>query len=71
MARLRRFVIERDIPGFGAMSIVEMCGAARASNQAIDKIGTTIQWLHSYVSADKLGPVEKIVITGKIYRRRC
>jgi Nickel responsive protein SCO4226-like len=54
MARLRRFVIERDIPGFGAMSIVEMCGAARASNQAIDKIGTAIQWQHSYVSADKL-----------------
>jgi hypothetical protein len=54
MARLRRFVIERDIPGFGAMSIVEMCGAARASNQAIDKIGTSIQWQHSYVSADKL-----------------
>jgi Nickel responsive protein SCO4226-like len=53
MTRLRRFVIERDIPGFGAMSIVELCGAARASNQALEKIGAGIQWQHSYVAGDK------------------
>jgi hypothetical protein len=53
MARLKRFVIERDIPGFGAMSIVELCGAARASNQALDKIGPGIQWQHSYVAGNK------------------
>lgn len=53
MARMKRFVIERDIPGIGAMSIVELCGAARASNQAIDKVGQDIQWQHSYVAADK------------------
>lgn len=53
MTHLKRFVIERDIPGIGAMSIVELCGAARASNQAIDKVGPDIQWQHSYVAADK------------------
>jgi hypothetical protein len=53
MAHMKRFVIERDIPGIGAMSIVELCGAARASNQAIDKVGPDIQWQHSYVAADK------------------
>jgi len=53
MARMKRFVIERDIPGVGAMSIVELCGAARASNQAVDKVGPDIQWQHSYVAADK------------------
>jgi hypothetical protein len=35
------------------MSIVELCGAARASNQAIAKIGALIQWQHSYVAGDR------------------
>ncbi len=50
---LKRFLIERDIPGIGGSSIVELCGAARASNQAIGKIGPAIQWQHSYVAGDK------------------
>ena len=53
MAQLKRFMIERDIPGVGGMSIVELCGAARASNQAIAKIGPAIQWQHSYVAGDR------------------
>lgn len=53
MAELKRFLIERDIPGIGGMSIVELCGAARASNRAITKIGGAVQWQHSYVAADK------------------
>jgi hypothetical protein len=53
MAQLRRYLIERDIPGVGGMSIVELCGAARASNRAIEQIGEAIQWQHSYVAGDK------------------
>lgn len=53
MSQLKRFVIERDIPGIGGMSIVELCGAARASNQAIAKIGPAIQWQQSYVAGDR------------------
>ena len=53
MKTMKRFLIERDIPGVGAMSIVELCGASRASNQAIGQIGNGIQWQHSYVAADK------------------
>lgn len=50
---IKRFLIERDIPGIGGMSIVELCGAARASNLAIGRIGSGIQWQHSYVAGDK------------------
>jgi hypothetical protein len=50
---MRRYLIERDIPGVGGMSIVELCGAARASNRAIEQIGDGIQWQHSYVAGDK------------------
>lgn len=53
MAHLKRVLIERGIPGVGGMSIVELCGAARASNQAIAKIGPAIQWQHSYVAGDR------------------
>ena len=52
-SKLKRYLVERDIPGVGAMSIVELCGASRASNQAIAEIGATIQWQHTYVAADK------------------
>lgn len=50
---MKRFVIERDIGGIGQMSRTELCGAARASNQALATIGPTIQWQHSYVAGDK------------------
>ena len=53
MAQLRRFIIERGIPRVGSFSMTELCGAARASNQALETIGPTIQWQHSYVTGDK------------------
>jgi hypothetical protein len=53
MTMLKRYVIERDVPGIGEMSLTELCGAARASNQAIDQLGPALQWQHSYVTADK------------------
>ncbi len=53
MQSLKRFIIEREIPGIGAMSLTELCGAARASNQAIGQLGSDIQWQHSYVANDK------------------
>lgn len=53
MGQLRRYLVERDIPGIGSMSLTELCGAARASNQAVDQIGADVQWQHSYVAGDK------------------
>ncbi|GIL03290.1 MAG: hypothetical protein BroJett030_31890 [Alphaproteobacteria bacterium] len=53
MGQMKRFVIEREIPGIGQMSVTELCGAARASNKALAQIGPTIQWQHSYVAGDK------------------
>lgn len=53
MKQLKRFIIERDIPGIGQMSLTELCGAARASNHALDQIGSNIQWQHTYVAGDK------------------
>jgi len=53
VAQLKRYLIERDIPGIGGMSIVELCGAARASNRAIEQRKGAVLWQHSYVAAGK------------------
>ncbi len=50
---MKRYMIEREIPGIGDFSLTELCGAARASNQALASIGPAIQWQHSYVAGDK------------------
>ena len=50
---MRRYMIEREIPGIGDFSVTELCGAARASNQALADIGPDIQWHHSYVVGNK------------------
>ena len=50
---MKRYIIEREIPGIGEFSLTELCGAARASNNALDSIGAGIQWQHSYVAGEK------------------
>lgn len=52
MTDLRRYLVQRDIPAIGGMSLVELCGAARASNQAIERLAPKIQWQHSYIAGD-------------------
>jgi hypothetical protein len=49
-----KFVIERDIPGAGTMSREELHAAAATSCRALDQLGPDIQWVHSFVTQDKL-----------------
>ena len=49
-----KFVIEREIPGAGDMSDDEIRAAALKSLEALRSIGPHIQWLHSYVTANKV-----------------
>lgn len=49
---LKRYVIEREIPGVGKLNRSELGGAAKKSNQTLSKL-TGIQWQHSYVTADR------------------
>ena len=50
---MRKFVIERVIPGIGSFDAKQLCGAANTSNAALDKLGTDIQWVESFVTQDK------------------
>src|SRR4051812_5923435 len=50
---MKRYVIERDIPGVGSMNRLQLKEAAATSNGALDKLAGKAQWLHSYVVDDK------------------
>lgn len=50
---MKRFVIEREIPGIGVMSADDLCQVANTSNAALGQLAPKIQWEHSYVTADK------------------
>lgn len=49
-----QFVIERDIPGAGALSDSQIRDVSLRSLQTLKEMGQQIQWLHSYVTEDKL-----------------
>ena len=49
-----KFVIERDIPGLGNLSEAELREVSRKSVSILKELGPEIQWLHSYVTCDKL-----------------
>jgi len=50
---LRKFIIERDIPGAGSLEREQLRGAAAKSNGVLRDLGPDIQWVESYVAADK------------------
>lgn len=49
-----QFVIEREIPGAGNLSETEIRDMALRSLQVLKELGPQIQWLHSYVTEDKV-----------------
>ena len=48
------YVIEREIPGAGNLTAEELKGISQVSCGVLDKMGSEIQWLHSYVTGDKI-----------------
>ena len=50
---LRKFIIERDIPGVGSLEREQLRDAAAKSNSVLRQLGPDIQWAESYVAADK------------------
>jgi hypothetical protein len=61
-----QYVIEREIPGVGALSEAEIRQVSLRSLETLNELGPQIQWLHSYVTEDKiycvyLAPDEDII----------
>ena len=49
-----QFVIEREIPGVGSLSESQIREVSLRSLETLREMGPQIQWLHSYVTEDKL-----------------
>ena len=49
-----KYVIERDIPGAGKLSAEQLQAISQKSCGVLKNLGPQIQWVHSYVTADKV-----------------
>ncbi len=68
-----QYVIEREVPGAGALSETQIREMSLRSLGALKQLGPQIQWLHSYVTEDKvycvyLAPDEDSI---REHARRC
>jgi Protein of unknown function (DUF4242) len=49
-----KYVIEREIPNAGRLSPAELKAVSQTSCGVLRKLGPEIQWVHSYVTGDKI-----------------
>ena len=49
-----KYLIERNIPGAGKLTAEQLKGISQTSCGVLSKMGPQIQWVHSYVTADKI-----------------
>ena len=61
-----KYVIEREIPGAGKLTAQELQSISQTSCGVLRKLGPQIQWLHSYVTDDKIycvyiAPSEEVI----------
>lgn len=49
-----KFLIEREIPDAGALSPAELATISQRSCAVLRQLGPAIQWVHSYVTEDKI-----------------
>ena len=49
-----KYLIERELPGAGKMNAQELQAVAIQSCSVLEKLGPQIQWVHSYVTGDKI-----------------
>ena len=63
---MKKYIIERNLPGAGALSQAELLGASQNSSEVIDDLENALQWVQSYVTGDKiycvyLSPTEELI----------
>ena len=49
-----KYVIEREMPEVGNLTTEELQGASQVSVGVLAEMGPQIQWVHSYVTGDKI-----------------
>jgi len=49
-----KYIIERDLPDAGKLTPQELTGISQKSCSILKTMGPEIQWVHSYVTNDKI-----------------
>lgn len=49
-----KYVIEREIPGAGQLTPAQLQGISEKSCGVLREMGTEVQWLHSFVTENKI-----------------
>jgi len=49
-----QYVIEREMPGVGELGVDDLKAASQTSCSVIRDLGPEIQWVHSYVTDNKI-----------------
>jgi hypothetical protein len=51
---MRRYIIEREVPGAGDLTQEELANIAQTSNEAVASLGVPYTWVNSFVAGDKI-----------------
>jgi methionine synthase I (cobalamin-dependent) len=51
---MKKYLIEREIPKVGTLEYEQLREAASKSNQVLRQLGPDIQWVESFLAADKM-----------------
>src|SRR5215207_6036926 len=54
VSQMKTYVIEREIPGAGKLTADELKAISQTSCGVLKEMGSQIQWLHSYVTGNKI-----------------
>ncbi len=50
---MKRYLIERDIPKIGSLNRLQLKDLAATSNTALARLAGKVQWVQSFIAADK------------------
>ena len=51
---MKKFVVERNLPGAGQLSSLELQALSQVSCEVVSKLGKPYHWIQSFVTADKI-----------------
>ncbi len=51
---MKRFLIEREIPGASDLTPAQLADIAKSSNEVVAGLGVPYTWVNSYVAGDKI-----------------
>ncbi|MBS1744348.1 MAG: DUF4242 domain-containing protein [Bacteroidetes bacterium] len=51
---MKTYVIERNLPSAGSLTPTQLKGISQTSCKVLDELGPSIEWIHSYVTGDKI-----------------